>query len=238
MADTSPEPASFLSPLLAIIDAPGIFGELLRSLRQGLYFGLETRLPYAVAGILRPMMFGKESRGIQGQLAFFGQQALAHGWIIARISFLFKLLRAALIHVFGKEEEWQTFVSGAIAGYLVMVRDGNDAVLKTQVNMAIGIRTMYAIGSYLVRKGLVPGISDSPQGYHRGSGLYLTIMWGAVMWHWQHQTKAAPGEMMKAQVAQMDFIYKHGDKPGIDKWFGNNYLLWAVLCFAASRLLK
>jgi len=118
-----------------------------------------------------------------------------------------------------------------------MVHDGTDSVLKTQINMAIGIRTMYAIGSYLVRNGMIPTLKE-PGGYQTGSALYITLMWGAVMWHWKHMTKVAPGEMMKGQVQQMDFIYSHGDKPGLEKWLGGNYVMWAMVCFYCAKLLK
>jgi hypothetical protein len=227
-----------MGQVLSVLESKGLVGELIRALRQGFFFGLETRVPYAVAGILRPSLFGKESRPFKGQLAFFAQQTLQHGWIIARISFLFKLFRAVLAKVFAREDEWHTFVAGAIAGYLVMVRDAGDPTLKTQINMAIGIRTIYAVGSYLVRKGMVPIVSHTAEGYAKASALYVSLMWGAVMWHWKHQARAAPGEMNRAQVQQMDFIYTHGDAPGAEKWLGNNYLLWGAACLAASRLLK
>lgn len=226
------------SSLVSFIEAPGLVGELLRALRQGFFFGLETRVPYAVAGILRPHLFGKEVRPWKAQLAFFAEQTLQHGWIIARISFLFKLFHAVLVKMSGSvEQQWHAFAAGALAGYLVMVRDGSQATLKTQINMAIGIRTIYALGSYLVRNDMVPGLR-APGGYQTGAMLYVTLMWGAVMWHWKHMTKVAPGEMMKGQIQQMDFIYTHGDAPGMEKWVGNNYVLWGLACLYASRLLK
>ena len=120
--------------------------------------------------------------------------------------------------------EWHTFVAGALAGYLIMAKDDSYRTLKRQINMAIGVRTIYAVCSYLVRKDMVPLIEPTEIGYQRGTAIFYTIMWGLVMWHWRHQTAAAPGEMNVAQVRQMNFIYNDFV---VDKgWFGANHAYW------------
>lgn len=206
---------------------------VLVSLRQGIFFGVETRIPYAVTSILRPILFNKPGRPIKKQLTYFAEQTLQHGWIIARISVIFKLSEQFLARYSGKRtpEPWHTFVAGMIAGYIVMARDSSYQVLKKQINMAIGIRTIYAIMSYLVRQEVVPGIENSPQGYTNGKNVYVVLMWGFVMWHWRHQAPVAPGEMNPAQVKQMNFIYNDGD---ITKnWFDSTHVLWlgAILAY-------
>ena len=118
---------------------------------------------------------------------------------------------------------------------MFMVRDTADASLKRQVNMAIGIRTLYSLCSYCVRHGFTsPMIRHSQEGYARGQVLWYTLMWGAVMWHWRHQTGIEPGEMDKGQVNQMDFIYNQGDSPGLHKWTENRYLAWFVAVLFAK----
>jgi len=221
-----------------LVEGDDFPSQLLRSVRQGMYFGIETRIPYAVTSIIRPMLFNKPSRPIFQSLKFYGDQTLKHGWIIARISFLFKLSEKALMKLSGSDklEQWHSFVAGCFAGYLIMARDSADSSLKKQINMAIGIRTIFAFGSYLVRKDMIPTLSHSAEGYDKGLSIFNTLMWGVVMWHWRHQTVIAPGEMNPAQVSQMDFIYNHGDKPGLEKWFGNYYLLWAAALVGLRKM--
>ena len=222
--------------LASILDAEGFHGDILRALRQGIYFGVETRVPYAITGIIRPYLFGKQPRPLITTLKFYAEQGLKHGWIIARISIIFKSIERLLMTLQGVAEakEWHTFIAGCIAGYFVMVRDQADVSLKRQVNMAIGIRVLYSFGSYIVRQGVWPGISHSTEGYARGQSIWFTLMWGVVMWHWRHQTIPAPGEMDKGQVNQMNFIYKSGDTPGPQGWFSNNYLPWLAIVLAVK----
>lgn len=214
------------SALLALLESPGLPGQLLRAVRQGFFFGVETRVPYAITNILRPLLFGKPSRPLYGSLKWAADQTLQHGWIIARISLLFKLGEWLLMRATGSRapKPWHTAVAGALGGYLVMVRDTTQASLKRQINMAIGIRTLYAVAAYLVRTGSVPGFTAPEAGYMRGRNAWYVALWAVVMWHWRHQTSLAPGEMNKAQVRQMDFIYTGGDVPGRELWFNNNYL--------------
>ena len=72
--------------------------------------------------------------------------------------------------------------------------------------------------------GRIPGFTEPEAGYTRGRNVWYVVLWAIVMWHWRHQTHIAPGEMNKAQVRQMDFIYTGGDAPGSDLWLKNNYL--------------
>ena len=81
---------------------------------------------------------------------------------------------------------WHTAVAGALGGYLVMVRDTTQASLKRQINMAIGIRTLYAVAAYLVRTGSVPGFTAPEAGYMRGRNAWYVALWAVVMWHWRH----------------------------------------------------
>lgn len=213
-------------PLIQALEDPGLGGQLVRAVRQGLFFGVETRVPYAITSVLRPVLFAKPSRPLLGSLKWAADQTLQHGWIIARISFLFKLSEWGLMKLSAtdKPSQWHTLLAGALAGYAVMVRDGSQATLKRQINMAIGVRTLYAIAAYLVRTGSVPTLNPAEGGYDKGTAIWYTVLWAVVMWHWRHQTAVAPGEMNTAQVRQMDFIYTTGDAPGRGGWFSNNYL--------------
>ena len=218
----------------SLLEDPSLPGQLLRALRQGLFFGVETRVPYALTSVLRPLLFAKPSRPLWGSVKWAADQTLQHGWIIARISVLFKATEWALARVFGgramavgagqRPLPWHTAVAGGLAGYLVMVRDASQASLKKQINMAIGIRTLYAVAAYLVRTDVLPGFTQAEGGYAKGTAVWYTLLWAVVMWHWRHQTAPAPGEMNVAQVRQMDFIYTAGDAPGWKKWLSHNYL--------------
>jgi hypothetical protein len=201
--------------------------QLLRALRQGFYFGVETRIPYSLTTMIRPLLFNKKSRPIRSQIKWAADQTLQHGYIIGRISVLFKLFEVLLqkVSISTTVLPWHSAVAGGLAGYLVMVRDGTQVNLKRQINMAIGIRTLYAMGAYAVRNGYMPTLSPTQNGYRRGQTVWYTLLWAAVMWHWRHETMTAPGEMNVAQVRQMDFIYNGGDIAGKSKWFGNNYMV-------------
>ena len=219
---------AFFAPL----EMDNVAGELIRALRQGIFFGIETRIPYAITSWIRPALFGKPTRPLLASCQFFGEQTLKHGWLIARISLLFKSAQRVWVASGsgGEPKQWQTFLSGCLAGYVFMVRDAKDATLKKQINMAIVIRTLYALACYAVRQNAVPMISDTPAGYARGTAAWDTLMWGVVMWHWRHHS--ASGEMNKAQVASMNFIYTGGDVPGLAKWTGNRYLVWLAALIA------
>ena len=131
--------------------------------------------------------------------------------------------------------EWNSFAAGAIAGYLIMSYDNSYKVMKKQINMAIGIRTLYAFGAYLIRKNYVPFLEHTPQGYDKGTVMWYTLMWGVVMWHWRHQTAPAPGEMNKAQVKQMNFIYN--DFSLAKGWTQGTYLYWLASLMAIKSFL-
>lgn len=211
---------------------------VLVSLRQGVFFGIETRIPYAVTSILRPILFNKPSRPLAGQLKFFAEQIIAHGWVMARISVLFKLTEKLLARLNGtrRPEEWHSFVAGAFAGYVVMARDKSYQSLKRQINMAIGVRTAYALGSYMIRNNMMPFIDHSEAGYTKGTNVYVVLMWGVVMWHWRHQTSLAPGEMNPSQVKQMNFIYNDSD---ITKsWFDSTHFLWFIAVYGYYNYSK
>ena len=226
------------SLVISLLEDPGLLGQLVRAVRQGFFFGVETRVPYAITNILRPFLFGKPSRPLYGSLKWAADQTLQHGWIIARISFLFKLTEWSLMRGFACREAkpWHTLTAGALAGYIVMVRDKSQASLKRQINMAIGIRTLYAVAAYLVRTGSLPGFTVSQNGYTKGRGVWYVALWAIVMWHWRHQTGIAPGEMNAAQVRQMNFIYNLGDTPGRDMWFNNNYLSMFLVLVTVNAL--
>ena len=217
------------------LDSFELLNTVLVSLRQGMFFGVEARIPYAVTSILRPILFNKPSRPLSQQFKYAAEQTLEHGWVIARISVLFKLSELFLARLSGKRspEEWHTFVAGAFAGYIVMARDRSYAKLKKQINMAIGIRTLYAFGSYCVRKNMIPFLNDSAESYRDGTNFYVVLMWGVVMWHWRHQTGVAPGEMNTAQVKQMDFIYNDGHIA--KSWFDSTHVLWLIAIIAYQK---
>ena len=240
------------------VDAQEFAMQLLRAVRQGIYFGVETRVPYAVTAIARPVLFNKPSRPLRASLRHFAKQTLDHGWIIARIAVLFKLGERTLARMFPRAlqrsgsitaralpAEWHTFLAGALAGYAVMVGEKANASLKRQINMAIGIRTLYALAAYALRTGRLQlaGLQHDGSGapYERGSNVWIALLWGVVMWHWRHHSTGpsptAPGEMVPSQVKQMDFIYSMGDAPGRKGWVSSNSLLWVVALLAAKRFL-
>eukprot|EP00656_Telonema_subtile_P034609 TRINITY_DN38677_c0_g1_i1.p1 TRINITY_DN38677_c0_g1~~TRINITY_DN38677_c0_g1_i1.p1 ORF type:complete len:194 (+),score=38.08 TRINITY_DN38677_c0_g1_i1:96-677(+) len=138
--------------LAQFLEQEGTLGEIVRAVRQGIYFGVETRIPYAITGVLRPYLFNKKSRPLLDSLKFFADSTLKHGWVMARISCCFKIVERLLMKLTGHSQplEWQTFVAGCTAGYVFMVRDKADVSLKRQINMAIGIRTLYSFCSCLL----------------------------------------------------------------------------------------
>ena len=241
--------------------------QLLGAVRQGIYFGVETRVPYALTSIMRPYLFAKPARPLRTSLRHFAQQTLHHGWIIARISVLFKVTERALARAFARAAprhigggtrrsgvavsalpaEWHSFAAGALAGYVVMCGEKANASLKRQINMAIGIRTLYALCSYFVRNGWLEtaGLAHHGSGgaYERGERVWVALLWGVVMWHWRHHSTGhsptAPGEMVPSQVKQMDFIYSAGDSSPLHSkgWLSSNYLLWTAAALAARRFL-
>jgi len=134
-----------------------------------------------------------------------------------------------------KPEQWHTFLAGTLAGYLIMYKDSSYAQMKKQINMAIGIRTLYALMAYFVRNNQVPMVEPTAEGYKFGTGVATTLMWGVVMWHWRHETAVAPGEMNRAQVRQMDFIYN--DAEFMSGWTNGSHLYWLVALLAAQKLI-
>jgi len=191
-----------MTSLLSWLEADNLAGQLLRAVRQGFYFGIETRVPYAIVNLLRPKMFNKKSRPILGQIKFYAEQVFAHGSIIARIAVIYKLTEYLLARYNpaksitnttiggSRVQPWHTMVAGALAGYLVMVCDQSEPKMKKQINMAIGIRTMFALAGYCVRQGWLPGLSDNQVSYESGRSLFYVVLWALVMWHCSSQTWA------------------------------------------------
>lgn len=238
---------SIMASLIGWLEADNLAGQLLRAVRQGFYFGIETRVPYAIVNLVRPKMFNKKSRPILGQIKYYADQVFVHGWIIARIAVIYKFTEYLLARFYPSQavthntiggrtvQAWHTLVAGALAGYLVMVRDKSEPKMKQQINMAIGIRTIFALASYCTRKGWVPGLADDQASYESGRSLFYVGLWALVMWHWRHQTVVAPGEMGRAQVNQMNMIYTGGDEPGKAKWVSHNYLIVGALSLLLTK---
>ena len=157
-------------------------------------------------------------------------QTLRHAWILSRIAIIFKCSEELLRRRGGdvRPRGWHSLVAGGLAGYVVMARDGADRKLKEQINMMIGIRTLWAVAGYARRNGLVP-LPHGTTGDGTGWTLFVTAVWAAVMWHWRHENKAHPGEMPAAMARSMDFIYAEGDVPGAAKWLKNSSLLFVAL---------
>ena len=83
-----------MASLIGWLEADNLAGQLLRAVRQGFYFGIETRVPYAIGepvidaicnysssvhllgahlfavNLVRPKMFNKKSRPILGQVLY------------------------------------------------------------------------------------------------------------------------------------------------------------------------
>ena len=79
---------------LPLLENDGPIGELIRGAREGLFFGVATRLPYAIVGLIRSLFFPdpvRPARSIQATLRFALPQVWDHGWILARIAVLFKI---------------------------------------------------------------------------------------------------------------------------------------------------
>eukprot|EP00040_Diaphanoeca_grandis_P013063 m.66072 g.66072 ORF g.66072 m.66072 type:complete len:232 (+) comp23640_c0_seq1:194-889(+) len=228
-----------IQSLCDVAEAENFLGELIRAVRQGLYFGLETRLPHMLVSILRPRLFNKPARPILSDIKFGSQQAMQHGYILARIAVLYKVVETGLAKMGGKgaPEEWHTFVAGCFAGYMVMGLDSSEPKLKKQINMAIGIRTLYALGKFALRKDCIPILRSNPRDMSIGRSVWYTLMWGAVMWHWKHQSHVG-GEMEKSQVTQMNTIYTVGDVPGLHKWTDNKQIHWAIALYLLSSLAR
>ena len=58
---------------LPLLENEGPIGELVRAVREGLFFGVATRLPYAIVGLIRSLFFPdpvRPARSIQSTLRF------------------------------------------------------------------------------------------------------------------------------------------------------------------------
>ena len=106
---------------IPILESDGPVGELVRALREGLFFGVATRLPYAVVGLMRSLFFpdpNRRARSVQEMLRFSLPQVWDHGWILARIAVLFKIsengLSALTALARGAVPEWEWQVNGIL----------------------------------------------------------------------------------------------------------------------------
>jgi hypothetical protein len=237
---------------LPLVGNDGLVGELLRGLREGIFFGVATRVPYMITSLFREYLFmdaTSQPRSLSSNLTFLIPQVWDHGWILARICVLYKLSEKGLGR-FGslvsgapltkEPKEWHTFIAGMIASNLVFnydvfpvnvrrgrARPGQTDSLKTQMNMGIGIRCMYAVCIYLVRNKRIPFVQNTYEGRRFGENIWFTVMWGFVMWHWKHGEAHAPDyKTIKNQIKSMDSIYTRGDRPVLSNWTYKNYLYW------------
>lgn len=193
-------------------------------MRNGMLFAVESRVPQGMSNVLlRPLLDPNGTpKPFKQSLDEIAVGALRHGAILARIACIFRVTEMLLVKLTGsakgKVQEWHTFVSGMLAGYIVMGRDGSDFGLKKNVNMYIAIRTLWSVANYSARTKLLPW-PQSESGRQFGWETFVTLTWGLVMWHWKHQVPLAKGEMPGAMARSMDYIYADGDVPGIKKWF-------------------
>ena len=234
-----------------LMEGDHFIGELIRGLREGLYFGVATRVPYMVTSLFREYLFRDPTstpRSLSSNLTFLIPQVWDHGWILARICLLYKLSAKGLDELAaicspGKTlhtSELHTFIAGMVASNLVFVHDflplnlrGRAArssdldSLKTQMNMGIGIRCMYAVMIYLVRNNKISYFENTYEGRRFGENIWFTVMWGFVMWHWKHGDSHAPDyKTVSNQISSMDNIYTRGDVTGLSNWTYKNYIYW------------
>eukprot|EP00038_Savillea_parva_P004439 m.137819 g.137819 ORF g.137819 m.137819 type:complete len:249 (+) comp11471_c0_seq3:1521-2267(+) len=241
-----------LSTPLSLVERREFPWKVLRAMRNASQFATETRVPYGIVNIfLRDMLFGTGGRApvpIATKLDAIVDGALSHSWILARIAFIFKTTEFGLARIEGVSQpnELHSFLAGCAAGYFVMgpVASKADYRLKQQVNLFVAIRTLWSLAGYMHRKNMLSAISPdlkttSGRAKDLGWIAFVTLTWGAVMWHWRHHDKVAPREMPAAMARSMDFIYAEGDTPGVDKWVPrSSFIFLAMLVYRAMRDLQ
>eukprot|EP00035_Acanthoeca_spectabilis_P006461 m.124825 g.124825 ORF g.124825 m.124825 type:complete len:249 (-) comp13515_c0_seq2:159-905(-) len=240
---------SALLNVLSILEGTEFPYQVIRAMRNATLFATETRVPYGIVNImLRDLLFGTGGRTpvpLSKKLDSIVDGAMSHSWVLARIAMIFKTVEFTLARIEGTSQpnEWQTFLAGCVAGYSVMgpISSRADYKLKQQVNLFIGIRTMWAVAGYLLRKDMLSRFSPklkptSEYAQDLGWKGFVTLVWGFVMWHWRHQNKVAPNEMPVAMARSMDFIYADGDAPGAEKWLPrSSYVFAALLLYRSFR---
>ncbi|RPA77873.1 peroxisomal membrane protein 4 [Ascobolus immersus RN42] len=202
---------------------------LVKGVRNGIVYGSKIRFPHALVMV---MLF--RSGTFREKLKSVFQATRTHGQNLASFVLVFKVLHMIFSSQKGGDparfsekptrKTPDAFLAGAMAGYLVFGRDGDNPI-NQQIVLYIFGRTMMALLKLAGAKTGLAQALDGPgdkSGKGRGNwwGLFSAASWGGVMWLFRYYPEFLQGSLRSSMV----YLYQDSER-----WTGwRNFLLYNV----------
>ncbi|KAE9419120.1 hypothetical protein Angca_004221 [Angiostrongylus cantonensis] len=162
----------------------------IKGFRNGLMYGMRIRAPHALVTVV---LFGEGTA--TEKIRTILQLTLIHATNLAKFAFSYKLLHGFLRRIEGKTYEWHSFISAFIVGYMVF---GDNNGVNMQIILYLLSRIVVGLAKLAVYHDFIP----RPK--YRVFPLFAAVVWGFVLWLFEHHTNVLQGSLVKS----MTYIYK------------------------------
>ncbi|XGW26766.1 hypothetical protein V3C99_007394 [Haemonchus contortus] len=162
----------------------------LKGFRNGIAYGTRIRAPHALVMVF---LFGEGTFLERLQTIF--RLTRIHAMNLAKFTFSYKLITAALQKMQGRAQEWHAFAAAFIMGYFVF---GEDNSVNMQINLYLLSRITVGLAKLAADNDVVPrpNFPVFP--------LFGALVWGIVLWLFEHHTNVLQGALVKS----MTYLYK------------------------------
>lgn len=198
---------------------------LIKGVRNGIVYGTKVRFPHALV-----MTFLFRTGTLEEKLRSVFDATKTHARNLATFVLLFKCISVLLTAKAGaepglltaqttikKQPGIDTFIAGAIAGYLVFGRDGNNGVNQQIVLYVFG-RTMMGLLKLAGQEtGLAKLDGDGKDGKGMWWGMFAAASWGGVMFMYKNY----PHLLQNSLTSSMVYLYEDSEV-----WDGWRNFLW------------
>ncbi|KAJ1372139.1 hypothetical protein KIN20_034216 [Parelaphostrongylus tenuis] len=161
-----------------------------KGFRNGFTYGMKIRAPHALVTVF---LFGEGT--VPEKIRTIIRLTLIHATNLAKFAFSYKLFHGFLRRAEGKTYQWHSFISAFIVGYFVF---GDDNAVNLQIALYLLSRILVSLAKLAVHYDIIP------QPKYRVFPLFAALVWGLVLWLFEHHTDVLQGSLVKS----MTYIYK------------------------------
>ncbi|KAI9032154.1 peroxisomal membrane protein 4 [Hyaloraphidium curvatum] len=175
---------------------------IVKGARNGAVYGAKIRFPHALV-----MTFMFRDGPLRDKIRFILTATINHATNLLKFATIYKSILFVLRRLQGKEAFVDTFIAGAVGGYIVF-HDENP--INQQIVLYLFSRVMFGLGKLAYKKGLVTAPNNS-------FALFAAFCWGMVMFLFRHER-----DILQASLASsMQYIYLDSEK-----WTSPRTFLW------------
>ncbi|XP_041059897.1 peroxisomal membrane protein 4 isoform X1 [Carcharodon carcharias] len=161
-----------------------------KGFRNGAVYGAKIRAPHALV-----MTFLFRSGSLLDKLKAIAQATYTHSRNLAIFVFLYKGLLAAQQWLQGEKAQFHSFFAACVGAWFVF---GDNNPIKSQINMYLLSRILFALSRLAVEKGYFPETKRDP------FPLFAMLVWGVVMWLFEHH----PHTLQPSLQSSMTYLYE------------------------------